>query len=478
MLTKALIKESEENAVKSGAFSFCELMYKAGSTAAKIILKNFNCINKNVAVVCGNGNNGGDGFVIARYLYEHGCNVTVILACGMPVTENALFYYKKLNEVKIENELNGEYDFIIDAVFGIGLNRAPSTQLCALFNEINEQKAIKIAVDIPSGIETDTGRVLSGAIKADATITFIALKPCFLLPGGSDYCGRVTVAEIGVNPQNFSYSVIEKPEFPARHHNCHKGDFGIALLMCGSYGMAGAAILATRAALRSGVGIAKCVVCEGIYSAFTSAVPEAVCLPVKQSKNGTFDKIDIENICNKASALLFGCGVGNTVETQLLVKKIIKNVEIPVVLDADGINALVKSIELLKESKASVIITPHPGEMARLCGKSIAEVEADRIHTAREFAMQYGCVVVLKGANTIVATPDGEIFFNTTGNPGMATGGSGDVLAGIMVSLLAQGYTPETAAKMAVYLHGEAGDKATSKKGERAMLPSDIIEEL
>ena len=478
VLTKALIKESEENAVKSGAFSYRELMHIAGTVAAETILKNFDCINKRVAVVCGNGNNGGDGFVIARNLYEHGCDVTVIMPCGEPVTEDAKFYRSKLGSVKIENNLNGEYDFVIDAVFGIGLNRAPSVELCELFDKINAQKAVKIAIDIPSGVEADTGKVFSTTVRADFTVTFIALKPCFMLPSGSDYCGKVQVADIGVKVSNYSYSVIEKPEFSKRPHNCHKGNFGTALLFCGSYGMAGAAILATRAALRSGVGIARCVVCDGIYSAFTSVVPEAVCVPVKQSKNGTFGDIDVEGLYSKADAILFGCGVGNTVETQLLVEKIIKTARIPVVLDADGINALSGSISLLKESKAPIIITPHPGEMARLCNKTIDEVESNRINTACEFAEEYGCIVVLKGADTIVAVPDGDIYFNITGNAGMATGGSGDVLAGIIVSLLAQGYSPEFSAKSAVYLHGEAGDKATAKRGERAMIPSDIIEEL
>ncbi len=478
MLTKALIKESEKNAVESGAFSFRELMFKAGCTAVEIILNKFDCQNKKIALLCGNGNNGGDGFVIARLLYEHGCDVTVILTSGMPVTEDALYYYNKLEFIKKSDGIDGEYDIIIDAVFGIGLNRAPSAELCEIFNKVNEKCAIKIAIDIPSGVESDTGKVLSTAIKADYTITFIALKPCFVLPQGSDYCGEVVVADIGVIPQEFSYEIIKQPEFPKRPHNCNKGDFGTALIICGSYGMAGAAILATRAALRSGVGIAKCVLCDGIYPAFTAAVPEAVCIPVEQSDNGTFKSIDIENVSQKSSAILFGCGVGKGKSVEQLVENIIKTAEVPLVLDADGINSLCDRIELLKQSKAPIILTPHPGEMARLTGKSIKEIEENRIEIARDFAKLYGCILVLKGANTIVASENGEIFFNCTGNPGMATGGSGDVLSGILVSLLAQGMNPLDAAKAAVFLHGSAGDKAALKKGERGMLPSDIIEEL
>ena len=299
-----------------------------------------------------------------------------------------------------------------------------------------------------------------------------------MLPAGSDYCGEVIVADIGVKPSSYSYLTTEKPVFKKRRHNSHKGSYGTALLINGSYGMAGAAILAAKAALRSGLGIAKCVLCEGIYPAFTAAVPEAVCLPVKQNEKGTLTSdIDISDICDNCNALLFGCGIGKSRDNEILLEKILLN-NLPTVIDADGINALSHRIDILKKSKAPIILTPHPGEMARLCGISIGEVEENRAELAKKFAKDFGCVLVLKGANTIVSSPDGEIYFNMTGNPGMATGGSGDVLSGIIVSLLAQGFSCDEAAKAAVYLHGEAGDKAALKHGERQMLPSDIIENL
>lgn len=479
VLTKALITKSEKNAVQSGVFSFRELMENAGTAAAKIIMQKFGCENKKIALLCGNGNNGGDGFVIADCLYKHGADVTVIIPCGSPVTENALYYYERLRGIKITDTFESGYDIIIDAVFGIGLNRDIVEQLCMLFEAVNNDNAIRVAIDIPSGIEADTGRVLGKAFNADLTVTFIALKPCLLLPPGSDYCGETIVADIGIEPLDCGYSVIKEPIFPKRRHNSHKGTFGTALLLCGSYGMAGAAILSCRAALRSGVGIAKCIICKDIYSAFTSSVPEAVCIPVKQSENGTFDSsIELESFSEGCNAILFGCGTGKGEAVEKLLKKLVLNSKIPFVLDADGINVLSQNINILKKSKAPVIITPHPAEMARLCGKTVAEVESDRINTARNFAKEYGCIVVLKGANTIVASPEGEISFNILGNPGMAKGGSGDVLAGITVSLLAQGIPALEAAKAAVYLHSHAGDKAAARKGERAMLPSDIIEEL
>jgi len=481
ILNRDLIRKSEESAVLCGAFSFCTLMSIAGKKAAEIICKKTDVKGKKIAVICGNGNNGGDGFVIADHLYGNGAFVTVITPLGKPVTENACYYYNRLSFVEKKDSFEPEinYDIIIDALFGIGFNRTPDDNITQLFNSINTVGGYKVSVDIPSGVDCDNGRVYSSAVKADLTITFIALKPCFVLPEGSDYCGETVVADIGVKPVGYSYLTTEEPIFKKRRHNSHKGSFGTALLINGSYGMVGAAVLATRAALRSGLGIAKCVICDSIYTPFTISIPEAVCIPVKSTENGIFDSkyIDIEALSYDCDAILFGCGVNKGNDIEELLRRI-TDCNLPVVIDADGINALSSCIDILKGCKADVILTPHPGEMARLLNTTVAGIESDRIGFAGKFATEYGCVLVLKGADTVIAFPDGEILFNMTGNPGMATGGSGDVLAGIIVSLLAQGYSTYDAAKYAVYLHGKAGDKAAEKRGERAMLPSDIIEEL
>ena len=244
--------------------------------------------------------------------------------------------------------------------------------------------------------------------------------------------------------------------------------------------MAGAAVLAARAALRSGIGIVKAALCENIYYPFTVSVPEAVCVPVKPNPRGTLcpENFDLPELLKGCSAALIGCGMGNNEDTARLVKELIKISEIPLVIDADGINALKGGIDIIEKSKAPIVLTPHPGEMARLCSLTVGEVEENRVQIAKDFAVRHGCVLVLKGANTIVAAPNGEVYFNMTGNPGMSTGGSGDALAGITLSLLAQGFSAEYAAKAAVYLHGEAGDRAAARLGERGMLPSDLIEEL
>lgn len=481
VLTRALIEKSEENAAKGGIFSYREMMYRAGKAAADIIMRRFPCKGKKTVVVCGRGNNGGDGFVIADILSKNGAEVTVVTPLGPPKTENAEYYYGRLECVKTENMPNpNSIGLIIDALFGIGLNRAPNGAAETVIKQINAADCPRVSVDIPSGIIADSGHSPGVAVKAELTVTFIALKPCFLLPPCSDICGEVVAADIGVPPCEAAYETIEAPVFPKRRHNSHKGSYGTALAFCGSYGMAGAAVLAARGALRSGLGIYRAVLCESIYVPFTVSVPEAVCLPAAQNSAGRFnpEKFDIPSLLNGCDALLAGCGMGCDNDTAVLTRQLLESTTVPTVIDADGINVLCGGIDIIKKCKAPVILTPHPGEMARLCGISVSKLESDRISYAKGLAERLGCIIVLKGANTIVASPDGKIAFNTTGNPGMAVGGCGDVLAGITVSLLAQGMPPFEAACAAVFLHGAAGDRAAARRSKHALLPSDLIEEL
>ena len=479
VLTRNLIKLSEENAVNCGDFSFADLMHTAGTKAAEEIIKNYDIKNKKVAVICGNGNNGGDGFVIANHLLQNGAEVSVFLPVGIPKTENAKHYFSLLPQSIIFESFSGEFDIIIDAVFGIGLCRNLSEELITLINKLNSQAAVRIAVDIPSGIDCDTGLVLGNAFKADLTVTFIAPKPCFYLPYATDYCGKVEIIDIGVKPQQSNLKLLSNPVLPTRPKNSHKGTFGTALLICGSYGMAGAAILATKACLKSGVGIAKCLVPKSIYPILTTAVPEAVCLPETQTlKGGLSSLISLKPALLKTNAVLFGCGLSNTKHTIRLLKKLIKNCTVPIVIDADGINALANRIDLLKKANASIILTPHPAEMARLLKCDVKTVEQNRIKIATDFAKAHNCILVLKGSNTLIVDPNSNVYINTLGNNGMATGGSGDVLSGITVSLLAQGLSPIDAAKAAVYLHSLSADNAAKITGEAGLIPSDMIEAL
>lgn len=479
VLTAAQIKKTEDNAVNNGIFSYADLMKIAGDTATREIVKRYNVIGKKICVLCGSGNNGGDGLVIAANLKNCGADVCLLTPIGFPSTDTALNFKDGVRGIKIIDDIVGDFDIIIDALFGIGLNRYLSERLVTLVEKINAYDCIKIAVDVPSGIFCDGGEVMT-AFRADLTLSFTSYKLCQLLPQTSEFCGETVVLDIGLQIDDYAYLTIDKPKMVIRPKNSHKGTFGTALLFCGSYGMLGAQILAAKSALRSGVGIVIALVCDKNYTAFTSSVPEAVTIPVTTAENGAptvYDRTILSSLSN-STALLIGCGLGRSGESRKLVLRTLEKTQIPTVIDADGINALQGGINIIRKINAPVILTPHPAEMARICNTTTREIEANRVKFSKKFAVENNCYLVLKGTNTIVATPNGRIFFNTTGNNGLATGGSGDVLSGMIVSRLAQGYKPLDAILNSVWIHGAVADELSKSMPTRAILPSDIIEGL
>ncbi len=479
VLTAAQIKKAEDNAVINGNFSYAQLMKKAGDTASKEILSRYNVIGKKVCVLCGSGNNGGDGLVIAANLKKHGADVKLLTPIGFPSTDTSMTFKNEVKDIEIITDFVGEFDFVIDALFGIGLNRFLSESIATLIEKINSYSCVKISVDIPSGVFCDGGEV-ANAFCADLTLSFTSYKLCHLLPQTSEYCGETVVLDIGLPIDDYAYLTIDNPRIITRSKNSHKGTFGTALLICGSYGMCGAQILAAKAALRSGVGIVKSIVCDKNYAAFTNAVPEAVTIPVDTLPSGVseiYDRTILSSISN-SSALLIGCGLGRNEDAKNIVYRTLEKVNIPTVIDADGINAIVGGINIIRKINAPVILTPHPAEMARLCDTTTENIQSNRVKFAKRFAVENKVYLVLKGSNTIVATPNGEIFFNTTGNDGLATGGSGDVLSGMIVSRLAQGYDPLTAVLNSVWIHGAVADSLANNMPTRAIIPSDIIEGL
>lgn len=276
-------------------------------------------------------------------------------------------------------------------------------------------------------------------------------------------------------------TVIKAPVLEKRAENAHKGTFGTALLINGSYGMAGAAILSARSCLRSGIGIAKMCVPDKIYPIIAAAVPEAVALPVTSSECGRFSFTDADKILNSLNGInciVFGCGIGQSDDNAKILELLIKNAKCPLIIDADGINLLSSHINIIRQANAPVILTPHPGEMSRLCGRAVSEIEQSRVSTAKDFAKEHNVYLVLKGSGTVAATPDGRVFINKTGNPGMATGGSGDTLTGIMAALISRDSDITRAVTNAVYIHGKAGDMAAERLSETSVLPSDLIDEL
>lgn len=487
-------KTIEDNSEKNGV-SCRELMENAGGALTMLIYKigQETDISSGVVFICGSGNNGGDGFVAARLLAESGTAVTVVLACGDPSTELAALEYCELSGVQGVEVLNlndnidkvfskfASAAVIVDCVFGTGFHGFLPPQIKACFSFAQRSPAIKIAADVPSGADCLKGTVTEGTLKCDYTVTFGFRKIGMLFQPLEEYCGEIIVEGIGF-PAKATAGVELLPTlfeenmavelFPKRVKNSHKGDFGRVLNIAGSAGMSGAAALSTKAALRSGAGLVTLASIETVISRIAAAMPEAMYLVT--------DKADADTIikeCENKNVVALGCGLSVTADTKKLVEKIIKNVTCTIILDADGINCLADSIDIIRDTKAELIITPHAGELARLCSTTPEEAYADRLTLAVNLSREYGVTVVAKGTPTIVAGK-GKVYVIPAGNPGLSRGGSGDVLTGIIAAFAAQGLAPVDAAAAGVFVHGAAADIAAEKLSEMGMLPSDVIENL
>lgn len=502
VVTSNQMYQAECSAVKRGT-TFPKLMEDAGSACADIIRKNY-CIGRQtpakVLVICGKGKNGGDGFVIARRLWEYGCLVTVMLVCGEPQAKDAIDNFLLLesagidvirynDDLPLHRELINSSDIIVDAVFGTGFSGRLDPDLSRLAKAVNSSGAKKAAVDVPSGANCDSASIEGAVFKADLTIAISAYKPIHIMKPCCAVCGKTVIADIGIEDEDFkaldsvaclTYDARDiKRMLPKRKPVSNKGTYGHALCVCGSMRMTGAACLAVGGALRCGAGLVTAAFPQSAYAGIAPKLTEPLLLPLDSNFEGTFSfnaLADIFEASKRASAVLLGCGIGFNKDTTRLTLNLIKEIKKPVIIDADGINALSTNIDILREAQAPVILTPHPGEMSRLCGKSIAEIVANPIAAAYEFSREYGVTVALKGANTIVCGCDPtRIYVNPTGNAGLARGGSGDLLAGMTVSLLAQGMKPFEAAVCAVYLHGLCADAVAQKTSMRGMLPSDVL---
>lgn len=494
ILTVLQTKKAEQIAFDRG-ISGERLMENAGSAAARIIRQNCDLNGKLAIVVVGQGNNGGDGYVVARKLKEYGARVAVIMAMGIAMTRDSATMQKRATDAEIsvmnfydntdlaENFIDTA-DIIVDAIFGIGFRGAADREISQIIERINRSKAKKIALDIPSGVIADTGDVLGSAIKADFTVSFIGYKPCHFEYSALEYCGIVKAVSIGIDENeitDFCAEVVDVKQalsyLSKIPSNAHKGTKGTALILGGSFGMAGAPMLAAKSAMRSGVGIVKVCLPNEVYCAAAPMLPEAVFVPAT-GKKGFLCGDDIKaNLFKNVNSVLIGPGMGNNENTLSAVLKAVALSKAPIVIDADGLNAITFDLDILK-SDTVVAITPHPGEMSRLTGKSVAEIEQNRISIALDFAKEYGVITVLKGSYTVIACPSGKIYVNTTGNAAMATAGCGDMLGGIIAALLANGVEPEKAVVAAVCLHGAAGDYVAEKIGVRGVITSDMIESL
>jgi hydroxyethylthiazole kinase-like uncharacterized protein yjeF len=484
---------------------------------------------KRVIVVSGSGNNGGDGLAVARNLHNEGWDVKVFLAARPEdLKRDALIQYKAAVKFGVDikpikelltnySSLIARHSIIVDAILGTGLSKNVSGMLSDVIKLINKLKRPVFSVDIPSGISSDNGQVLGEAVKAEYTVTFGLPKRGHLLYPGAEYSGKLFIEDIGfpkelLRSEKCNVELLEKNAVSAliheRHSYSHKGDYGHVLVVAGSRGKTGALLMAARACLRTGAGLVTIGIPESLADVFQSRVTEEMTLILPDKGDGTLSEKasnKILDFLNKTADLLaIGPGIGVSKETKKLIKILIKNSLAPVVIDADGINSIEGEVEVFSKAKAPIILTPHPGEMARLLsqksevrsqksetnpptppfakggqgGITIQDIEKDRINIATSFAKETGTYLVLKGVPTIIAIPDGKAFINSTGNPGMATGGTGDILTGMISGFLSQTMNPLLACILGVYMHGLAGDIAASEKGQHTMIATDIIDKI
>ena len=482
---------AEKKAVGRG-MSFAQLMENAGRASARIIYRNYCKEKKNVLIISGSGKNGGDGFVIARRLAEMDCNTLVLLPCGKPSDEISLNNLNLLDEGTVYetddwDNLIKYSDVIVDCLFGTGFRGALDEKCASLAKTVNESGKEVISIDIPSGAVCDTAEIPGEAFRADMTIAISAMKPIHIMKPACEICGRIEVADIGITDEDYengaetSYFTLTDAEvaglLPFRPSVSNKGTFGNAMCICGSRNMPGAAKIAAQGAMKSGAGLVTLAFPDAAYNAIAPSITEQVMIPCKSDSSGTFSAKAVNPLLEKAktcSSALIGCGIGVNDDTAELVSKIIENIEIPLIIDADALNCISSDPSILKRAKAPVIVTPHPGEMSRLTGKSVSEILSKPEETAHGFSKEYSCVTVLKGANTAVCGKEGRIYINPNGNSGLAKGGSGDLLSGIIVSLLAQGMEPFEAAICGVYIHGGCADFTAHRLSKRGMTVSDI----
>lgn len=479
------------------------LMETAGRACADIVCAEWGAgTEKKAVIVAGKGNNGGDGYVIARCLLRRGWSVEVFIlaerndiagdaAANLMLLDPVILTFCTTSGDLLRNPgVFHNASVIVDALFGIGLNTEVSGVHADAIEVMNSVGRPLLSVDIPSGIDASTGKVLGKAVQADVTVTFGFAKIGHAVYPGRTYTGNLKVVDIGI-PDDIAASLechefLEmesvRPLIKTRGRCGHKGKYGHCLIVAGATGKTGAASLAANSAVRTGSGLVTLAVPASLNPVLEVKTTEAMTLPLDDAGKGflgTGSSDQILCVLQGKDAIAVGPGISRESETVSLVRRLVKDAALPMVVDADGLNAVAEDVSILHEKRSpALILTPHPGEMSRLSGLSISAIEGDRISAARNFSIRYGVFLVLKGASTVIATPGGEIAVNGSGNPGMGSGGMGDVLTGIIVSLLGQNYLPFEACRLGVFLHGFAADLVAREKGEIGISATDVQEML
>ena len=477
------------------------LMENAGTTIVRRLAEIIpDLSSKKIIIFCGKGNNGGDGFVIARHLDQLGANVTILLAglvtelkgdaktnafsvknLGVPIQE---LNTKNIN--KFDHKLSHS-DIIIDALLGTGLSRPATGLMETAINKINQYEKFTVSIDINSGIDADSGMLIGSHVISDLTFALDSMKKSHLLHPAASAMKKVELLDIGLPnyiEQNIQVHLLEEKDiksiFHSRQEDTHKGNFGHVLVLAGSTGKAGAAGLTALGALRAGCGLCTLALPEACQKAFELHPMEVMTVPLPETQSGTLSikaKEHILKLLEGKSVVAMGPGLTTESETVKLIGEILPFIKCPLILDADAINALEKHVDWLDDIK-SVVLTPHPKEMSRLTGLSTQEIQKNRISAAIEFAQKKSVILVLKGAPSLIATPDGNVYINPTGNPGMATGGSGDVLTGIIAGLAAQNISPKNASIAGAYIHGYSGDIFSEVETQTSLIAGDLLRNL
>ncbi|MGH9436722.1 MAG: NAD(P)H-hydrate dehydratase [Terriglobia bacterium] len=485
------------------------LMENAGSGVVAFLVERFSPLDgQKIAIFCGKGNNGGDGLVVARLLRERSLTPRVLLfAEPAALKGDAAVNYQRLLQsssaevvknsaawLDVKGSLSGT-TLIVDALIGTGLSKPLDGFLKEVVQDLNNgfPGASRVAVDLPSGLSADTGDLIGDCVRADASITFTAPKYAHVFPPACEKVGEWRVHQIGTPPEALEadpelfLSLTCRAEVlwlaAKRAMDTHKGTYGHVLVLAGSVGKTGAAAMAAKSALRSGAGLVTVATSKSALPAVAAFGMEFMTEPLPETEAGAvslraLDSGQIDRLMEGKSVLAVGPGLGGVAETAELIREVVNRSMVPVVLDADGLNAFAGRMDELETANRIRVLTPHPGEMARLSGLNTTDIQKRRVEVARDFAIRHHVYLVLKGARTLVASPDGRVAVNPTGNPGMATGGAGDCLTGIIAGLLAQ--FPEKPVTevlaAAVYLHGLAGDVAARKMGEASMIAGDLID--
>ncbi len=502
ILTSCQMRDIDRRAIRSFGLPEVVLMENAGRQLFDFLGRTYDDLPvRRLLLLCGKGNNGGDTFVLARHL--HNCGIpfhAVLLGRSREVRGSAAVNLEMLRRLGVaprEVRNRGDWaaarrllassDVVIDGVLGTGLSRPVDGLLADVFREVNGSEADVVAVDVPSGLSGDAAEVPGPCVAADYTVTFGRPKIPHIFPPAEAMCGELHVVDISipkeaVEAEEADLALIEEADLvrlvPVRRADSHKGDFGHALVVAGSRGKGGAARMVAMGAMRAGCGLLTAAVPAGIQSGFVWRAMEAMTEGLPETPEGSLSDRGLPLLLKLLSgkqAIAIGPGLAGHAETRKLIRETVRRSGVPVVLDADGINAFAGEAGLLSGRRRPLVLTPHPGELGRLLGVPTAEVLAHRLSMAREFARGHSCYLVLKGHRTLIATPSGMVHVNPTGNPGMATGGSGDVLTGLLTGLLAQGLEVEAAVKLGVYLHGLAGDMAAAQVGEMPLLARDVL---